>query len=98
MRVILTKRATERLDIRTAEVTGDASGITVVPYAAVLYDKKGDTWVYTNPEPLTFVRGTRSSSTDRGRPAYPADGPARRHRGRHRRRGRAVRRRVGVGE
>lgn len=28
----------------------------IVPYAAVLYDVHGDTWVYTNPEPLTFVR------------------------------------------
>jgi len=27
-----------------------------VPYAAVIYDVKGDTWVYTNPEPLGFVR------------------------------------------
>ena len=28
----------------------------VVPYAAVLYDVHGDAWVYTNPEPLVFVR------------------------------------------
>lgn len=27
-----------------------------VPYAAVIYDTKGDTWLYTNPEPLSFVR------------------------------------------
>jgi hypothetical protein len=28
----------------------------VVPYAALLYGVKGETWVYTNPEPLVFVR------------------------------------------
>ena len=28
----------------------------LVPYAAVLYDAQGKTWVYTNPEPLVFVR------------------------------------------
>ena len=28
----------------------------VVPYAAVLYGVHGETWVYTNPEPLIFVR------------------------------------------
>ena len=27
-----------------------------VPYAAVVYDIEGNTWIYTNPEPLTFVR------------------------------------------
>ncbi len=28
----------------------------VVPYAAVLYGVHGETWVYSNPEPLVFVR------------------------------------------
>jgi hypothetical protein len=28
----------------------------VVPYAALLYGVNGETWVYTNPEPLVFVR------------------------------------------
>jgi hypothetical protein len=32
------------------------SGRTVVPYAAVIYDAHGDTWVYTSPSPLVFVR------------------------------------------
>ena len=27
-----------------------------VPYAAVIYDTKGQTWLYTNPEPLSYVR------------------------------------------
>jgi CzcA family heavy metal efflux pump len=28
----------------------------VVPYAAVIYDTQGETWVYTNPESRVFVR------------------------------------------
>jgi hypothetical protein len=28
----------------------------VIPYAAVLYDLQGETWVYTRPEPLVYVR------------------------------------------
>jgi hypothetical protein len=28
----------------------------VVPYASLLYSINGDTWIYTNPEPLVFVR------------------------------------------
>jgi hypothetical protein len=29
---------------------------SVVPYEAVIYDLQGETWVYTNPAPLTYVR------------------------------------------
>ena len=50
-RVILTEKAAERIDVQTVSVVGD-----VVPYAAVIYDTEGNTWVYTNPAPLTFVR------------------------------------------
>ena len=28
----------------------------VIPYSAVLYDPHGNSWTYTNPEPLVFVR------------------------------------------
>jgi hypothetical protein len=50
-RVILTEKAAERIGVETAP----ASAMTV-PYAAVIYDTEGNTWVYTNPSPLTFVR------------------------------------------
>jgi hypothetical protein len=29
---------------------------SVIPYAAVLYDSNGETWTYTSPKPLVFVR------------------------------------------
>lgn len=50
-RVILTEKAAERLGIETVSASGKE-----VPYAAVIYDIEGNTWIYTNPEPLTFVR------------------------------------------
>jgi hypothetical protein len=50
-RVILTEKAAERIGVETTP----ASAMTV-PYAAVIYDTEGNTWVYTNPAPLTFVR------------------------------------------
>ena len=50
-RVILTEKAAERIGVETVP----ASEMTV-PYAAVIYDIEGNTWVYTSPAPLTFVR------------------------------------------
>lgn len=50
-RVILTEKAAERIGVETVP----ASEMTV-PYSAVIYDIEGNTWVYTNPAPLTFVR------------------------------------------
>jgi hypothetical protein len=50
-RVILTEKAAERLGIETVLASGNE-----VPYAAVIYDIDGNTWIYTNPAPLTYVR------------------------------------------
>lgn len=50
-KVILTEKAAERIGIETVTSSG-----MEVPYAAVIYDVEGNTWIYTNPEPLTFVR------------------------------------------
>ena len=50
-RLTLTEKATERLGIQVAEVADNA-----IPYGALLYDLDGSTFVYTNPEPLAFVR------------------------------------------
>ena len=50
-RVILTEKAAERIGLETVP----ASNMTV-PYSSVIYDTEGNTWIYTNPAPLTFVR------------------------------------------
>jgi hypothetical protein len=41
--------------VRLARAASGSAQI-VVPYAAVIYDAHGDAWVYTNPQPLVFVR------------------------------------------
>ncbi|HYY87564.1 MAG TPA: HlyD family secretion protein [Chloroflexota bacterium] len=38
------------------QLAGSAKQRLTVPYAAVIYDPRGEAWVYTNPEPLVFVR------------------------------------------
>ena len=37
-------------------LSGNGTPGKVIPYAAVIYDLHGETWVYTSPEPLVFVR------------------------------------------
>jgi len=48
----------------------------VVPTSAILYDAKGKTWVYTNPEPLVFVRHAVNIDYIDGDRAVLSDGPA----------------------
>jgi len=50
-RVLLTERAAQRIGVQTVPVNG-----LVIPYSAVIYDTEGNTWIYTSPAPLTFVR------------------------------------------
>lgn len=58
----LTEKAVERIGIQTTAVTeemiahSEPRASLVVPYAAILYDISGRTWVYTNPEPLKYIR------------------------------------------
>lgn len=60
---------------RDPRMSGAASSRTVVPYAAVLYDAKGATWVYTSPSPLVFVRHRIKIDYISGDVAILAEGP-----------------------
>jgi len=58
-RITLVPAAAERLGVKTStvnETTVDGQLVRTVPYGALLYDADGKTWVYTNPQPLVFVR------------------------------------------
>ena len=60
-RVTLTAKAMERIDLKTdlvreQPVSRSASARKVVPYSSLIYDAHGQTWVYTSPEPGTFIR------------------------------------------
>lgn len=74
-KVTLTPKAAERLGIQIDEVRADPSGRRIVPYASVLYDLTGKTWVYVSADPLTFVRGAVEIDTIKGDNVYLSDGP-----------------------
>jgi hypothetical protein len=75
MQVTLSPEAAERLGIETTQVQKGRAGRTSVPYAAVLYDAQGDTWVYANPEQLVFVRTQIRVDRIDGDVAQLLDGP-----------------------
>lgn len=75
-KVVLTQKAAERLDIKTGPVIVDSAGVLSTPYASVLYDVKGNTWVYTNPEPLVYVRHAITVMSIKGPLALLKTGPA----------------------
>jgi hypothetical protein len=55
VRVTFTSEGAKRIGLETATVqaTGDHE---VVPYAALVYDPEGKTYVYTSPKPLSYLR------------------------------------------
>ena len=81
-RVILTEKAAERLGIQTAPVRDaeavreGSSGNQAIPYSAILYATNGDTFVYTSPEPLTFVRAPITVDYIDGDVVVLSDGPS----------------------
>ena len=54
-RVTLTAEGARRLGLKTAEVEPRGAH-TTVPYAALIYDAEGDTYVYASSTPLSFLR------------------------------------------
>lgn len=70
-RLTFTEKAVERLGIEVAEVAGDT-----IPYAAVLYGLDGETFVYTNPEPLVYIRAPIVIDHIDGDRAVLAEGPS----------------------
>lgn len=72
--VVLTEKAAERLDIQTAQVSEEQGGL-VVPYSTLIYGLNGETWLYTNPEPLTYVRHTIAVDHIEGDLAFLSEGP-----------------------
>ena len=84
-RVTLTEKAAERLAIKTVAVTeseapardacGHGSLRKVVPYAVVLCDVNGGTWVYPMPRPLTYIRERVTVESVEGELAMLSEGP-----------------------
>ena len=74
-RVVLTAKAAERLGIETKPVGENATVGKTVDYAAVIYDPHGNASVYTNPEPLVFVRQPVTVDHIDGNVAFLTAGP-----------------------
>ena len=76
-RLTLEAAAATRIGLKT-ETVGVRAGEgerTTVPYSALLYDTKGATSVYTNPEPLVFVRQPVRVDSIEGDVAFLLEGP-----------------------
>ena len=74
-RVSFTPEGARRIGLQTAPVRSSGPR-KVVPYAALIYDAKGKTYVYTSPRPLTFVREQVEVDRIGGRRVLLSDGPA----------------------
>jgi hypothetical protein len=74
-RLTLTEKAVERLGLTTEKVTKGKDGLEV-PYAALVYDGAGKTWVYTAPEPRTYIRAAVTVDQVTGDKVQLRSGPA----------------------
>lgn len=79
--VVLTARATQRLDIKSEPVRqvpapGATTPETAVPVAALVYDKNGEVWVYTSTQPHRYVRQRVAVERIDGDLAILESGPA----------------------
>jgi hypothetical protein len=54
-KVTFTAEGARRVGLRTGEISRSGKRL-VVPYAALLYDPEGKTYVYTSPKPLEYLR------------------------------------------
>ena len=72
--VKFTEEAARRVDLTMSTVEG-REGALVVDYAALIYDKQGKTWVYTVPEPLTFLRAKVVVAQIEGNRVTLSEGP-----------------------
>jgi hypothetical protein len=78
-RVTLSEKAIDRIDLQTALVREQAvegGMLKIVPYSSLLYDNQGRTWIYTSPQPRTFVRAQVQVDRIEGDEVWLREGPA----------------------
>jgi multidrug efflux pump subunit AcrA (membrane-fusion protein) len=74
VRVTFTREGAKRVRLETATVR-EAGNRKVVPYAALIYDAEGKTYVYTSPEPLSYLREPVEVDRIDGSRVLLSDGP-----------------------
>jgi hypothetical protein len=75
MRVTLDEKAAERIGLQTVAIT-EEGGKKVIPYGALMYDTKGNTWTFTSAGPLSYVRQSVTVEDITGDRVILSDGPA----------------------
>jgi hypothetical protein len=70
----LSERAEQRLGIETATVAQGRAGLSV-PYAAVVYDADGSSWVFVRTDPHTYQRAEVALGHKTGNEVALASGP-----------------------
>ena len=73
-RVIFDAEGAERVGLQTVPVRQNGQE-AVIPYGAVIYTPDGNTWAYTSPEPLTYVRQEIDIDDVVGDSVMLSDGP-----------------------
>jgi len=73
-RVTLDDETAERIDLTTTPVRASGKR-TSVPHRALIYNPDGDVFVYTRPQPRTYVRAPVEVSRVRGDRAVLSKGP-----------------------
>ena len=74
--VTLTREGADRIDLATGTVATRSGGGKIIPYAALLYEKDGGAFVYTNPKGLTFLRAHVEVDRVAGDRVLLREGPA----------------------
>ena len=73
-RVIFDAVAAKRVGLETAPIRQDGRK-EIMPYAALIYGAEGDTYAYTAPKPLTYVRQQIDIDHFDGDSVVLSDGP-----------------------
>lgn len=73
-RVSMTDDTAARIELQTAKVRGNGER-KVVPHVALIYNPDGDVFVYTRPEPRTYIRAPVEVRRVAGDRVVLSDGP-----------------------
>jgi hypothetical protein len=73
-RVIFDAEGAKRVGLQTAPIRQNGQG-KIMPYAALIYDAEGNTYAYTAPKPLTYVRQEIDIDHMDGNSVMLSDGP-----------------------
>ncbi len=73
-RVIFTAEGAKRTGLQTATIRQNGEE-KIMPYSAVIYDAEGNSYAYTAPEPLTYVRKEIEIDRVDGDSVVLSDGP-----------------------